>query len=136
MKKFEILEHTADLAIKGLGKDLPELFSNLAQGMYSVITEEKGRPKGKTKEQKIEVRGEDPESLLINFLNELLFLSETKRLRFHNFKFLQFSDQALSTLAYTTPLLQEKMEIKAATFHDLKIIKVNNHCQATVIFDI
>ena len=75
MKKFIFLEHTADIKFQAFGKTLEECFENsalaFAQAMYG------GKVKDK-KNKKIKVKGKDLESLLYNFLEELLFLLDSE----------------------------------------------------------
>jgi SHS2 domain-containing protein len=73
--KFEVVEHTADIGIKVYGKNLQQLYENAAYGMFSLLLDlEKVRP---DKKLKISVEGGDPESLLVNWLNELIYLQAT-----------------------------------------------------------
>jgi SHS2 domain-containing protein len=73
--KFEYLEHTADVKFRAFGKTLGEAFENSALAMFDVMFS--GKVAGKIK-KKIKVSGEDNESLLYNFLEELLFLLDTE----------------------------------------------------------
>lgn len=130
-KKYEYLSHTADLAIKGYGKNLPELFLNIVQGMYKKITQNY-----RTKPESHTIEGETTEDILVNFLNELIYIIETEKKVLQKIKFKKIKKGKWEFSALATPLLQEKIEIKAATYHDLKIKKVNNHYEATVVFDI
>jgi len=73
--KFKFLEHTADAKFRAFGKTLDKAFENAALAMFNVMY--KGKVK-KTEKKKIKVKGSDKESLLYNFLEELLFLLDTK----------------------------------------------------------
>jgi SHS2 domain-containing protein len=75
MEKFKFLEHTADAKFQAFGKTLDKAFANSALAMFNVMY--KGKVAKKIKE-KIKVKGNDKESLLYNFLEELLFLLDTK----------------------------------------------------------
>jgi SHS2 domain-containing protein len=71
---FVEVEHTADWAIRVRGKTLSELFINVAIGMYSLVAD---LPPGKAEiERIVNVEGVDPETLLINWLNELVYHTE------------------------------------------------------------
>jgi len=84
MKKYEPFAHTADLGLRVWGKSLEELFTNAAEGMFSLITDiEKVMPK---KRVAIEMEGLDEVSLLVNYLNELLFQFEAHGMLFSRFK--------------------------------------------------
>jgi len=73
--KFKFFEHTADAKFRAYGKTLDKAFENAALAMFNVMY--KGKVK-KTGKKKMKVKGSDKESLLYNFLEELLFLLDTK----------------------------------------------------------
>ena len=75
IKKFKFLEHTADVKFQAYGKTLEEAFKNSALAMFNIMYD--GKVAGKIK-KKIKVRGKDKESLLYNFLEELLFLLDSE----------------------------------------------------------
>ena len=75
MKKFQFLEHTADMKFQAFGSSLEEAFENSALAMFNAMYD--GKVKAKEK-RKIEVSGKDKESLLYNFLEELLFLMDSE----------------------------------------------------------
>ena len=81
---FELLEHTADVGIKGTGRDLNEAFAETAKGMFSIIAEAKGIRLAE--ENKLEVKAENLEELLVEFLNELLYLFYTEKILFREFE--------------------------------------------------
>ena len=76
-KKFKFLEHTADVKFQSYGSSLENAFENAALAMFQAMSKEKIKKKIK---EKIKVKGNDLESLLYNFLEELLFLLDTKNL--------------------------------------------------------
>jgi SHS2 domain-containing protein len=139
--KFKILEHTADLKIKAYGKTLPELFVNLAQGMASQQLgvenlSEAGQTRGEWEEVAVEADG--LESLLVDWLNEILYRSDVKVKVYSEFELLEFSESPykIKTRMRGLALAQKKLEIKAATYHQLEIKKTDGGWEATVIFDI
>jgi SHS2 domain-containing protein len=137
-KAFEIIDHTADIGIAAWGDTIPELFTNAALGMFSLILETDIN--GESEQYKIELRSPDRESLLVDWLNELLFLFSTKNLVFKRFTFdlLSETDLTATCIGDKVNLHKEIMqrEIKAATYHMLSIDKVVNGYKAQVIFDI
>ncbi len=81
---FEEIPHTADRAIRVWGDTLPELFVFAARGMYSLA----GLPEdevGEEEEMAVEVEAATLEGLLVAWLNELLYLTETRKLSFRAF---------------------------------------------------
>jgi len=75
VKKFEYLDHTADVQIHSWGDNIEEAFEQAAMGMFNYITTIDDVLPTKTVE--IEATGTDFESLLFHFLDEFLFLSCT-----------------------------------------------------------
>jgi len=75
MKKFKFLEHTADIKFQAFGNSVKEVFENSALAMFSAMHEGKVK---KTEKKKMEVKGDDLENLLYNFLEELLFLFDSE----------------------------------------------------------
>ncbi len=76
-KKYEYLEHTADVKFKAYGKSLEEQFANAALAFYNVLTDTTKIVKKQNKS--ISTSGTDLKALLYNFLEELLFLMDTER---------------------------------------------------------
>lgn len=141
MKFYELIEHTADIGIRVKGGDLKGLFRNAAAAMFEIIAEEKPNIKYKKSNiKKITVRqeAEDLEELFINWLNELLSLSSAKELIFADFKINKLSDTELEATAIGENIASYTVntEIKAATYHQLKLEKTNMGWLAEVIFDV
>ncbi len=133
--RFEELDHTADVGIRAYGATVEELFESAAAGMFSLIVDlDVVKPKG---EVEVRVTGEDPESLMVNWLQELLFLHETQHLLFCEF------GVAINGLDLTGRARGEaidkrrhdlKLVVKAVTYHRLKVDPEKG--VAEVIFDI
>lgn len=138
MEPFEFLDHTADLKVKVTGKTLNELFENsvLALCQYCSGGERISSKTWKT----ISVSGDDNESLLYNFLDELLYLIDAENfipvkasitLRGYNLKAELYGD---STNNY------QLEHIKAATYSEMSIQKVKSekeeHWEAVFVLDV
>ena len=133
--RFEELDHTADVGIRAYGASLEELFANAAAGMFSLITDlERVRPKG---EVEVRVKGGDLGELIVNWLQELLFLHETQRLLLCEFA-VTLDGLSLSARARGEKIDKRhhelKLAVKAVTYHNLKIDPAKG--VAEVIFDI
>jgi SHS2 domain-containing protein len=72
--KFELIEHTADVGIKAYGESLKEMFESAASGLFSVIADPEGVKS--VGEFKVVLQAEDKEQLLVDWLNELLYIHE------------------------------------------------------------
>ena len=72
--RFEIIEHPSDTGITAFGKDYKEVYENSAYGMFSVMAEISGIKTDET--FTIKITGEDREDLLVNWLNELIYIQD------------------------------------------------------------
>ena len=140
--KFEIIEHTADAAIKAYGAGLEDLFSHAAEGLYALALPYYPELAGQRRSLKL--NADSPEELLVSFLNELNFFLLVQRRLLFPFEDLQIKRSAgkyhLSCQAFETELSSDLMkrmqEIKAVTYHQLKIEKDDYGYRVTVIFDL
>lgn len=136
MKKYKLIEHTADVGIKAYGKNLSEAFENAAIGMFDIITD-----KSKIEnvgQYNIEMDAPDLEQLLVDWLSELLFLNSAKNLIFNKFN-VTIDKTHLSALVSGEEFYELKhnmgTEIKAVTYHMLELRK-KKPFYVQVLFDI
>lgn len=136
MKNFEVLEHTADLKIKVCGKDIKELFINaalaVAEQQKNGIAEEK--PEGEP--EVVIIESFDQTSLLVDWLNEILSRSDLSKKAYFDFKIERLTENYLKAEIRGRAVEQKETEIKAATYHNLKIVKENGVWQTAIVFDI
>ncbi|MBC8499033.1 MAG: archease [Candidatus Atribacteria bacterium] len=141
MKEFEILEHTADIGIAAYGKTKREVFINAAKGMFEIIAGENKTLKENFCD-KIKLEADNLEGLLFAWLNELLYISETKLVVLNKFEIKDLSNNKIEAevggAKIKPPSVKIEKEIKAVTYHRLEIIKdeKNGLWRAQVIFDI
>jgi SHS2 domain-containing protein len=136
MKKYQILEHKADLKIRVFGKTKEELFENAMIGMFEAA---KYKPTKQltTKQLTTKIKSIDLPSLLVDFLNEVLYLVETKKLVFEKIEFKKFKENEIEATLIGKPLKRMGVHIKGVTYHDLDIHqKKDGTFQATILFDI
>lgn len=138
MKKYELLEHTADIGIIAYGKTKEEAFEIAAEAMFDLIC-----PLEKIEEKEcfdIEVDAEDLESLLVTWLNELLYVYEVQKLLFKRFEVTLIGNNQLISHCYGEKVDPKKheiiREIKAATYNLLKIEPKDEKWVIQVVFDI
>lgn len=133
-----MIEHTGDLGVKVAGKSLPEMFQNAALAFFDILTHP-SKIEAKL-EEKISVTGGDPEQLLVAWLSEFLYLYDTRRLLFREFEIQQFADHSLVASArgeiYDPRKHRIKTEIKAVTYHGLRIEKKRALYTTLIIFDL
>ena len=137
-KNYEIIEHTADIGIRVKGRTLAELFINAASALFDIIAEKKTNTRSRPASIRIQQTADSQEELLKNWLNELLFLSQTKELIFTDFKIDELTPAAIKArgIGSAAQDFRINVEVKAATFHQLKIEKADNAWQAEIIFDV
>jgi len=133
--KYEILEHAADLKVRAWGKDEKELFYNMALAIADL--QKKDISKFADKEwEDVEISSLDQKSLLIDWLNEILFKSDTNGKVYTDFNIKTLLEKKLIAKIAGQKVSQKQIDIKAATYHNLEIKKTADLWQATVIFDI
>ena len=133
--------YTLDEVVEKLGKNKEEVFINTAKGMFEIIA-------GGTKNlkenfyDKIKLEADDLEGLLFAWLNELLYIGETRLVILNKFQIKQLSDFQIKAevggMKINPPSVKIKKEIKAVTYHRLEIKKDEKSglWSAQVIFDI
>ncbi len=135
---FETFDHTADIGIVARGVDLAEAFANAAKAMFSLMVDlERVEPR---EERRVEVEADDRETLLVDWLAELLYVSEVENLVFSRFEVDEIGDGRIVARAFGEPLDLErhnpKLMIKAVTRHMLQVAQADGVWQARVILDI
>lgn len=136
MKKpgFEEIEHTADCALRVKGVDLGDLLRNAAQGLLHLTGIQPQT--SHIQERVIEIHAPDQETLLVSWLEELLFAIETREMTFIDFELNIRNDLHLTAHVQETPITTLTKHIKAVTYHDLKIIQTGDGLEVTVVFDV
>ncbi|MBP7089147.1 MAG: archease [Candidatus Omnitrophica bacterium] len=138
MAHYEVFEHTADLGVRIKGKDLESLFKNSGLALFQ-ISSRKQFTKDKTHTDiSIRLSADNLEGLFVDWLNELLSLSAAKGLVFHNIKVSRLEDNSIEAIAVGSSINNYKIntEIKAATYHQLKVAQKASGWEAEVILDV
>ena len=132
--RFREVEHTADRAFTVRGRDLAELFAHAA-GALGVI---QGRTPatGETVSRQVEVSGVDRETLLVNWLNEILYLQDVHKESYSRFQVAAISDTSLRATLHGGPDASSRRTIKAVTFHGLKVERLPDGWEATLVVDV
>lgn len=127
------LQHTADWAVRVWAPDYPALLIQSARAMYEIMGARSDQDQ--EVERVVEVSASDNESLLVAFLNELLFLHETENLVFNKIG-LNVSDFMLRASLGGAKINNQVKEIKAVTYHNLNIQKLPQRLEVTIVFDV
>ena len=137
-KPYEAFEHTADIGLHAYGSTLSELYIHAAQGMESLMVSPEQVHILVCRE--VEVEGYDSLSLLIAWLNELIFLFDAEFLLFSQFEIESLTETHLKGRAWGEPYDEQRHElssaIKAVTWHDAAIEQTEDGYKACIIFDI
>ncbi len=141
-KQYEYLEHTADIKFLAYGKTLEEVFENAALAMFNVMIDT-DEVSGETARE-ILLKSPDLESLLVDWLSELLYVFEVDEIVFREFRVEKIREEA-GEYSITAQALGEKFypeshpfetEIKAVTYNQLELEKTANGWKAQVVVDI
>ena len=138
MKHFEILDHTADAGLTIYGEDLKALFAHAGEGFFHIITDLR---KVKLRvEKRVELKGESLDRLMVDWLGELLYLHDVDHLLFREFAMELVGVEGLKAVVKGEPFQEGvhviKTEVKAVTYHQIRVVKRNDGWRARVIFDL
>lgn len=145
-KQFELLPHTADIKIRVYGKTLAELFRNAVIGMFQAI-----RPiapgckiindmvvcPALPEHHEVRVESIDTEALLVDFLSEILYLSDVNNEAYLDAIIHEVTNTKIKATVHGIKITGfEVVEIKAVTHHDLAVKQSKGIWQADIVFDI
>lgn len=146
MKDFELLSHTADIKIRVYGVTLAQLFSHALIGMFQAThpialgckrVNDRVICNDLPVMHTIEVRSPDREALLVDFLSEALYLSDTYNEAYLDATIHSLTDTELvATIKGVAITGFEVVEIKAVTYHDLALQQKDGIWQTDIVFDI
>lgn len=135
-KNIEIINHTADIGLIVYGKTIEELFINSLKGLYKIMGVKLNNLENTIE---INIQDEEFENLLVKFLNEIIYYAETKKIA-GEIEQLKIETENNKYNLFVK-LLGKKIEgmekeIKAATYHNLRIEKIGDKYKTTIIFDL
>lgn len=143
---YEQLPHTADIKIRVYGQTLNALFKNAVIGMFQVIhpiipecavinNRVVCRQLPITRE--VLVESIDLEALMVDFLSQILYLSDVHNEAYLDAQVAEINYTHIRATVYGTKVQGfEVVEIKAVTYHELKIEQIQGRWQAEIVFDI
>ena len=139
MKPYEYLEHTADMGLVVRGRNLSELLTNAAQGLFETIAVVD--TVDETVSIEIHLTAESVEELFVAWLDELIYRHETEEIFFKRAAVQRCSETEMSATVYGEPVNFDKhevyTEIKSVTYHQLQVVqKGDGSWFAQVIFDL
>ncbi len=131
---FREREHTADWALEIWAPDFPELLRQAALGLEAlsgVVVDKVAQPD----RRHVAILADDPETALVEWLNELLFLRDTQA-RWYRPAALTWDGQAVQGEVVGFPLKRVDKEVKAATYYNLRVRRTPQGWQAVVVLDV
>jgi SHS2 domain-containing protein len=135
---FELLEHPADIGFRVRAPDLAELFETCAEALMAVAVEvETVEPRSS---YPLAAAGDDTESLLVNWLSEVLYLWDARRLALRQFRVLEIAPGRVVGEGLGEPWdparHRAKLVIKGVTYHQLRVGQDRQGWYAQVFLDI
>ena len=138
MKRFEVLDHTADIGLIVFGENLNALFENAGEAFFHLITDL--RKVRRRIEKRINIGGESLERLMVDWLSELLYLHDVENLLFKGFEVESVGEDGLKAVAKGEPFQEGvhviKTEVKAVTYHQIEVQKEKGRWRAQIILDL
>lgn len=133
MKKYEFLEHTADLKIRVYGKNLEDLINNSLLALKNFL-----KPKliSKKEDVSINIKGRDVVFLLVDFLSEVLAQIYVKKAIFLKFESKKLTQNRIEGRLKGIKFISLQKDIKAITYHQATIYQKNNKFVFEFIVDI
>jgi SHS2 domain-containing protein len=135
---FEVLEHSADLGFRARAGNLPGLFERAAEALVAIAMEADGiEPRESVP---LAAAGDSTESLLVNWLSEVLYYLDGERLALRDFRVKGLSSDAVSGEASGEPRdparHPARLVVKGVTYHQLKIGQDDSGWYCEVYLDV
>lgn len=134
MSPFREVDHAADWALEVWAPTVEELFAEAARGMYQLAG---AAPSAARRERRqVSLTAGDAEGLLVSWLQELLYLTESEGLAFDEFHIASLGPQRLEAEVVGRPAAHLVKFIKAVTYHNLAIRATEAGHSVTIVFDV
>lgn len=135
---FRILEHPSDLGIEATGRSLREVFEYAALGLVSIIADP--ATIDPAEQRFVRLEGSDHENLLVKWLSEILYLYDGQQFLTSDVEITRLTAQELAAAVTGEPVDARKhtlkMDVKAITYHQLKVDEREDCCLVRVFVDI
>ncbi|VVB82468.1 Protein archease [uncultured archaeon] len=135
-QKFKFLEHTADVKFQAFGKSIEEVFENSSLALKETICG-KLEVEGE-KEKTIKIRGDDLESLLYTFLEEIIYLLDAEDFILKEIKSIEINDLKLKAILVGDNASNYGLnsKVKAVTYNEMFIKEENGKWISQVVLDV
>jgi SHS2 domain-containing protein len=135
-KPFQSLPHIADIKYKITGKSLNEIFENSAMAFSDYISS--GKTISLKKKRTIKIQGDDLQSLLYKFLDELTFLLDAENFAISKAR-VKVEEKSFCLIAYLEGDSIKDYQlnhIKAATYSDMEVKRTGKSWKAIFVLDV
>jgi SHS2 domain-containing protein len=126
--------HTADWELEVWAPNLPSLLEQAARGMYTISGVQ--LEPGENQTRKIVLHAADAESLLVQFLSELLWIEQDQNLAFVRISVTVDDDYNLNADLFCSSIAKMDKEIKAVTYHNLQVQAFSAGLCVNIVFDV
>jgi SHS2 domain-containing protein len=136
MGSYEILEHTADVGVRAQGETLEECFEQATRGLLAIVGIDRPGPGERVS---IELSSEDLGALLVDWLNEIIYLHDARDAVIADLVLTEVSGDTLRgelALAPRGEDAAEGVQVKAVTYHQLRVERTPAGYVAEVYFDV
>jgi len=138
MKRFEVLDHTADIGLIVYGEHLKALFENAGEAFFHLMTDLR-KVRLRT-ERRIEIGKENLERLMVDWLTGLLYLHDVEHLLFKKFEVESVGEDGLRARVKGEPFQEGihviKTGVKAVTYHQIEVRETKEGWRARIILDL
>ncbi len=136
---FETFEHTADVGVRGIGKSFEEALQEAAKALFSVMINLNKVKPSKSVKVEVNIKGLDKSQILVEWLNRLVAERDISNMVFSKFKVQIKGNKLIGTAwgeKFNPKKHESEVEVKAATYSQLKVEKKNNKWIAQCIVDV
>ena len=135
---YRYLQHTSEVSLRAYGANLAEAMAGAAQALFAVMVDLRGLRQRRWMEVTVESSG--VEDLLVEWLNELLFRWETTGVLLRRFEVEEVSETRVRARCGGEPYDPQrhrlKLEVKAATYHQVRVLQGKEGCTVYVVLDV
>ncbi|MCP5104064.1 MAG: archease [bacterium] len=141
MENYETFSTTADVGIRIRGNGYGGLFQSAVTGLNLLYFDDQKIPgnsaDSSVRRQAFEFHGDGPENVLVNLLDEVVYLLQTHERITTGIEIKEVSETHVKADLLTIPCESEpELEIKSVTYHNLEVTEQNGMKYAEVIFDV
>jgi SHS2 domain-containing protein len=129
-------QHTGEVRLELSAPSCEELFAEAGRGLAELMLGNIPASPASANAQSIEVSARDRCALLVAWLNELVFRSETSKRVFTQFQVDYVDDSTLRASAWSMEPNVLKTAVKAATLHRVAVERLSEGWRATVVLDV